>query len=158
MNNPTSLSVETAPKSTSCEPEASLAVLIRKPVEADVPLIYNSWARSYKHQFKKMAFPIYKAFIEPVIADCIQHSEILVACDPTDQDEIFGYIVVEDTIEGPVVHYVYVKSPFRRLGIATMLCQNAGVTRPVTFTHQSRHSHLYGVYLPFITFLQTLRD
>ena len=44
---------------------------------------------------------------------------LLVACDPDDPDVIWGYVAFD--AENPVLHFVYVKGAFRRMGIGTRL-------------------------------------
>jgi len=48
---------------------------------------------------------------------------LLVACDPDDPDVIWGYVAFN--AENPVLHFVYVKGAFRRMGIGTRLLDEA---------------------------------
>ena len=48
---------------------------------------------------------------------------LLVACDPEDPDVIWGYVAFDP--KDPVLHFVYVKGAFRRMGIGTRLMEEA---------------------------------
>lgn len=49
-----------------------------------------------------------------------RHAQFMVACDVADPTVVFGWAATESGI----VHYVYVKKPYRRQGVATALCAN----------------------------------
>lgn len=50
------------------------------------------------------------------------HVQCIVACNPEDQDQIFGYIVYQL----PQLHFVYVKSAYQKLGIGFSLMEKSG--------------------------------
>jgi GNAT superfamily N-acetyltransferase len=57
-----------------------------------------------------------------LIQRLIGRSKVLLAKNQEDDEQIFGYIVAETlSPDRPIVHYCYVKEPFRRLGIASKL-------------------------------------
>jgi hypothetical protein len=56
---------------------------------------------------------------------------VRVACLPDAPDVILGYLVRE----GHIVHWAYVKKPFRRLGILRALA--AGVPPDFLYTHRT---------------------
>ena len=65
---------------------------------------------------------------------------LLAACDPDDLDVILGYICFEPD----VLHFVYVKGGFRRMGIGNGLMDEAGHWRqiedsPVVVSHRTEH-------------------
>ena len=65
---------------------------------------------------------------------------LLAACDPDDLDVILGYVCYEPD----VLHFVYVKGGFRRLGIGNRLMDEAGHLRemrdsPVVVSHRTEH-------------------
>lgn len=95
---------------------------IRKMNDEDRSFIFATWLRCYKHDSpltkyirRDLFFARHKAVIEKILASC----EVDVACDGNDKDLIFGYIAHEKGI----IHFVYVKEPFRKLGIAKKLWQ-----------------------------------
>ena len=54
-----------------------------------------------------------------ILKKILNNCTLLVACDPDDPDVIWGYVAFD--AENPVLHFVYVKGAFRRLGIGTRL-------------------------------------
>ena len=62
---------------------------------------------------------------------------LLGACDPDDLDVILGYICYEPD----VLHFVYVKGGFRRMGIGSRLLREAGIdiSEDVIVSHRTEH-------------------
>jgi hypothetical protein len=128
---------------------------IRPARPLDIPFIYETWLKSYKHDsaFGKSVrssvfFPAYGEVIDNILLS----STTIIACHPEEPDIILGYLVYSPTI----LHYVFVKEAFRGLGIARTLYETAQV--PTTLSHRTgsvqdilaRHSEL--VYNPFVLF------
>jgi len=105
-------------------------VKVRKVKKADLPFILSSWFESYwkAHASKRgLAYETYKSYQDDLIKRLLHRSLVLVACPVFDDTEILGYSVTE----GSTLHYVYVKSVYRRMGIATGLA-----SMPLTvYTH-----------------------
>jgi len=120
-------------------------VTLRPACDADRGFILNSWVRSYA---KRAVAGIPQSRIGPPRTDpdvymdgqnrvsevILGRSTATVACSCDDDDQIFGYIVYElpDTL-----HYIYVKVPFRRLGIGRLLVSSSGLgeSKRVYSTH-----------------------
>lgn len=94
----------------------------RQPIQADHPFIYNSWLKSfrtYSSWATQVAPTIFFANHKMVIAKLLEEAGVLVACNPDLPDQIFGYAVFTQTGSNvTVLHYVYVKHPFRKMGVA----------------------------------------
>ena len=102
---------------------------IRPAEPADVPFLRNSWARcsndtQHKHYRPRIPESIYMTEHHRQAAEILSRAACLVACGADDPDVVLGYIVAERVNDRPVFHYVYVKHPFRRLGIAKDLFIN----------------------------------
>ena len=69
--------------------------------------------------------------MEERINELLERSTVVMACDPGDPNYILGWAV----IEGPVVHYVYVRQALRRARVAQRLL--GGVPSPVACSHWS---------------------
>jgi hypothetical protein len=103
-----------------------------RPVSAgDVSFIYNSWLKSYRDspQVKSIPNTLYYAEHHAVIENIFKspNCTIGIACNPEEQDQIYGYLVgdildritkVQASGYVAVVHWLYVKHPFRMNGIA----------------------------------------
>lgn len=102
------------------------AINVRPASEADVGFIFNSWLKSFQPAQPHVPGPVYFDFQHRVIEQLLKRSTVSVACNPTDVNQIYGYIVHE-VIEGlPVVHYAYVKHTFRRTGVFKQLMHDVG--------------------------------
>lgn len=101
----------------------------------DLNFIRATWLRGYKHA-SRFARPIpseiyfrrHHEVVEAILRRPTTSVEI--ASHPDAPSVILGYLVRE----GDVVHYVYVKKPFRRFGIGRALMTPL-LGRPFFFTH-----------------------
>lgn len=104
---------------------------IRAATLDDRPLIFATWLRSYRHGSqtpRRVPDAIYFARHHELIEELLDLSDVRIAHPPGEPEVILGWSVVEllePDAEGepaPVaVHYVYVKPPFRRAGVARAL-------------------------------------
>lgn len=92
--------------------------------DRDAPFIYKSWLVNFRSSNdleqvidKHIYFENHKKIIEKILGE----STCLLAVNPEDDHQIFGYIVYQKIKSLKILHYTYVKSPYRKLGIATML-------------------------------------
>jgi hypothetical protein len=103
-----------------------VAIEIRNAVTDDLPFIFATWLRSYRHssQFaKKISNDVYFKYHHAAIERIISRGGIIkIANIVGDPNVILGYACLE--AQGGtdmVVHYVYVKKNFRKMGIASRL-------------------------------------
>jgi GNAT superfamily N-acetyltransferase len=89
--------------------------------------VYNSWLKSYgksresQRMSSKVYFHNYTKIIDGILEDCY----VAFALNPDDLDQIFGFVVFnyDEDINLTVIHYIYVKEAFRKLGLAKKLMQ-----------------------------------
>lgn len=104
--------------------------------------VISSWASSYKHSH-------YAGLISSEDWAPVMHAQLgklldrpttrtIVAWDPP--AFLYGHIVGDTAAPMPVVHYVYVKDPFREAGIARGLFAALGVDPGRPFLYTSRTS------------------
>lgn len=108
-------------------------VVIRQGRESDRSFLFSTWLLGlyhgndwFKEIDKTVYFKVYKAVVEGIIA----HSRVDVACLPDDEDVVLGYVVYS----GNTLHWIFVKKPWRKLGIAKKLMPQ-GIT---TCTHLTK--------------------
>lgn len=99
-------------------------IVIRPPREGDVGFLFSTWATGLyygndnpgddEHDARKKMSKIRKD-IEPILYS--PKTRIAVACLKEDEDVILGYSV----FEGDSFHWIYVKKPWRLLGIGKSL-------------------------------------
>lgn len=103
----------------------------------DLPFIYSTWLRSYRHssQFaKKISNNVFFDWHHKVIDRFIERGgRILIAHAIGEPEVILGYLCREATSD--ILQYVYVKKAFRKMSIAKKLYESSGVANNGTFTH-----------------------
>lgn len=110
---------------------------IRKAQPTDIPFIYSSWLKSFRHNSllgkSSIRTSVFYENYREILDFLLAKSNILVACLSDEPEVILGYLVYEPEI----VHYSFVKEPFRHLGIATNLLAKADLPsfKPVCYSH-----------------------
>ncbi len=114
-------------------------VYIRDAAEADLPLIFSSWLKSFRNgTFAKFIDnTIYFEQHHKVIEKLLKRSKVRVACSPTNPEDIFGYLVWEKMDGVFILHYGYTKHTFRNLGVFAQLMKDTGET----FETSGLHTH-----------------
>lgn len=112
-----------------------MAFTLRAGVETDHAFIFSTLLRCFKHSSgfakripERTFFTHHHQAIEKLLARAT--TRVLVVCDPTEANVIWGYAIGEPGI----IHFVYVKKVFRRMGIAGALLADVDVNACV-FTH-----------------------
>lgn len=108
----------------------------RQALPQDIPFIYSSWLKSYKHDSdfaKTIRTGIFFDNYREVLDDILERADVIVACLPNDKDIIIGYLVYE----AHAIHYSFVKESFRNLGVARSMFKEIYKTLllPVSYTH-----------------------
>ena len=125
-----------------------------RPVEHDdVPFIINSWLRSYwkatAHN-QGIAKNAYYTYHHKLVEKAVKDELIFVAVNTHDSEQIFGWCCFKDQYEMHILHYIYVKQPFRRFGIAQALLNSIGSLDIIT--HKTEMGDLLSetFYNPYI--------
>jgi GNAT superfamily N-acetyltransferase len=116
--------------------------MLRQLTKDDLPFLFNSFLKSFRDAPAMVGIPnaLYyasqHALIERLMASA--GSRVLVACSKDDPSQIYGYGLGEVATVGSVIHWIYVKHPFRGFGIGKTLEQALIQSNPVTvfFTHR----------------------
>jgi hypothetical protein len=104
---------------------AELPVTVRLSEDGDSALVYDSWIRSYKATY----MPLGKRGdirrlcdrVRAHVAKVLANGMVYVACNPEDTSQVYGWCAVQRTQAGPILHYVYVKRPYRGNGVCHKL-------------------------------------
>jgi GNAT superfamily N-acetyltransferase len=137
------------------------APLAIRPAEPDdLPFIADSYAHSYRasHWAGTVPMHVWQRVARESFAWLLEEHEpmVLVAGEPKGPD-LYGWIAVQRGLVapqrvrdggrwqtrtlplGPIVHYVYVKEAYRRIGVARSLLRSAGVDpqSEVLMTHKT---------------------
>ena len=134
---------------------------LRPLTEEDYPFLYNSWLKSYRFSLfaERITNTIYFEDHHKLIEKILNNSKILIACNPSDPSQLYGYIVAGEEEGGLVVHFLYVKHTFRNMGIGKTLLDAVGHSSDTAsvYTHHTRmadklaskHNFVYHPYLLF---------
>lgn len=118
-----------------------LPITLRQPHAEDIPFIFSSWLKSYRSSLhvKNISNTVYYGEHHKVLERLMKRSEALIACNPEDANQIYGYLIYEKITGILVTHYCYVKQPYRRLGICHQLLSAAGRDKdePFVYTHET---------------------
>lgn len=111
---------------------ARIAYRLRTFEEGDRHFVSRGWASEMRRaEFSRHVPPaVYWPCQHEMIRRILEVSTTLIACDPNDPSHLYGCIVLQG--EPPIMHWLYVKGPYRRLGLATeLVTQTIGDRRPI---------------------------
>lgn len=99
--------------------------VIRPGRASDAHLIVDSWTQSHGRRAARPAErrEHYESGQREAIAALLEDSRTVVAVDPANGDAVYGYAVGEPG-EEPLLHWVWVRSAFRRSGIGRALVRS----------------------------------
>ena len=115
-------------------------IALRAALPTDLPFIYSSWLKSYRHSYfaKNITNTIYFKEHHDIIESLLDKSQIVIACDKHDQTQIFGYMVANFVDNIFTVHYLYVKHPYRKLGLGSTLLRTMSDLKTLScYTHET---------------------
>jgi len=121
-------------------PRPPLEILLRHERPPDLHFILSSWKWSQRSMHPELESPIYFRILTDRINHIRTHPSTIttVACDPDDENFIFGYACTA----GPILHYVFVRQAFRQARVASRLVPLPR-TPPRPVTAWSRAAELY---------------
>lgn len=120
--------------------EANLPIRLRHANDTDIDFIFSSWLKSNRssRNMEGIAPNFYFAGQHKVIEGLLKSCTTLVACNEADPTQIYGYVNFE-RVEGIfILHYLYTKHSFRKLGIAKRLLIESGHDHTIAaiYTHR----------------------
>lgn len=133
-------------------------------LKMDFNFITNSWLEDYRrNSYFSHDIPnsIYYPNHTNVIKKLIDRSSVLVLCNPSDVNQIYGYIVFEFFLGSLLVHWIHIKELYRKQGFATILLSS--ITKPKEYkiytTHITKIAKLLIkpyklIYNPYLLFLE----
>lgn len=110
------------------------SISLRPAEESDLQYVVKSWLRSYWHDsdYARAQGRVYHVEHRRLVLRLIQQGAVTVAAWSGDPDTIIGFACTR----AGVVHYVYVREEFRRMGIAHLLV-GPMASHPVEYTHRT---------------------
>ncbi len=116
--------------------EDALPIHIRGALPTDESIIYATWLNSLYcvEPFRRLPKDYFMAAHHALIQSLLTRSQVLIACDPNDPDQIYGYCVC--SLGDGVLHWIFTKKDFRRFKVAQRLRDKLG-DREITCTQQT---------------------
>lgn len=124
-------------------------VSVRFANETDINFITSSWLKSFRDGYfnATVGNRVYFDQHHRVLEKLLPRASVLIACNEEKPDQIYGWLCFEVLDRHLVLHYVYVKDPFRQMGLAqqmfdfVMKSQDLDlIQNRVLTTHQTRKS------------------
>jgi hypothetical protein len=128
-------------ETSSVRENEQLPISVRHASEEDVNFLFHSWLRSYRDSSfaKDVSTDHYYSSHKRLVSGLLARCQVYVACNPTDVEQIYGFMAWERIADVLVVHYAYVKYSFRHLGVARRLWASVNPTdEPTLCTHAGK--------------------
>ena len=128
----------------------SISVAFRPVASTDIPLITNSWLKFWVKS--PLAFGVHTHVFyksgEVYIQRLLKRAGAIIACDPVEPDQIFGYVAGEYWENQTILHFLYVKMSFRKFGIGRALWEQVVPEKhtPFATTYLPEEKDLNAIY------------
>lgn len=122
---------------------------IRKAEQVDYAFITDSWMKSTRDEPWSGVIPnnMAMAVLVETIRQLVTRGAVIhVACNPERENQVIGWLCSEPGRNGErVVHHMYTKRTFRRMGVAKQLLAHVGLRPddPFPFTYRTRMSRAF---------------
>lgn len=116
-------------------------VSFRPAKTSDLPYIYNSMLKAMRAEMTEIRTSMFYSIYQPKVQNLIEKSDIQIACYEKDKDLIYGYLVTSNLDDILIIHWINVKKPFRRLGIATALLKSIGKDKETAALASWKYPH-----------------
>ena len=129
------------------EAKPEYPVTTRPMKEEDRSFVFSTWLKSYRQSewARSMSndtfFSYHKHIVEEILNKPGTAVNVLCGIDG-DEDTLYGYVVAEKVADKYLVHFMYCKYSFRKMGLMSKLIQDLGYfsTERVNFiTHLPRN-------------------
>jgi ribosomal protein S18 acetylase RimI-like enzyme len=137
----------------------NVPIMMRPYMPEDQAFLFNSWLKSFRNGTvcNNVDNSVYYTNQHIVIERLLQTSKVIVCCNSEDPRIIYGYCVYEHIQGQFVLHYIYVKNIYRKLGLARKLLEETKHDFSVLgcYTHQTvigdRNDEKFNlIYHPYI--------
>lgn len=117
----------------------AVEIFVRSADGNDINFIKNSWEKSFEKTMKAVPREIYHRGQQKLMNQLMAKASCYVACSPEDNNQIFGWMLFEKIKDIGILHYIYVKHPYRRYGIGKSLynCLDRNDQYPCIASHKT---------------------
>lgn len=138
-------------------------IATRPAVPADHAFVYATWLRAMKQGSMfgaSISAPVFFEMHHHAIERLLKRGAMVTVAHPAGEpDTIIGYIVDERAKDVAILHWVYVKGGFRRMGVGEALLAAVGLDNhtPFVFTQATRLGEVLAkrrqaTYVPYLFF------
>jgi hypothetical protein len=131
--------------------------VLRQAIPDDRAFIMNSWLKTFEKSAYRLDIPMteFFAFHHDVLEDLLERSSIIVAIRPPNPlrpdniDEIYGYLCVETDLRPRIIHFLYVKNKYRKMGVGRSLVEDwlSDVKEPVFYSHRTEDGDAFAPHV-----------
>lgn len=108
----------------------------------DRAFVVSTWSRSFKlsHSAGLISSESWPAVMHVELEKILERAgaRTVIACAGDDRNSFYGWIAADTTARVPVLHYVYVKEPYRLAGIGRRLFAAIGIDPAQFFVYVCR--------------------
>ena len=129
----------------------NLPIKTRSLKEGDLNLIYSTWLKSYRsspfasYMSNDTYYDNHKKYLEKILHS--PTTEVTILCEIDDEDHIYCYMVSEKGL--PVVHYLYVKYTYRKMGFAkALMAPLLSTGQEIEITHANNNYRAFAKKYP----------
>ena len=105
------------------------AAVVRKPVPSDVEYLLKTWGREHRRALPR-ALPdrLFYPEFQKIMYSLVSRTDARVICAAEDPNYIIGFVIgeVHADAQTAVIHFAYVRSPFRRAGFTRAALEDMG--------------------------------
>lgn len=119
-------------------------IAFRIGIESDLHFILSSWLKSYNSSPDNCIKNNHRYYFyqKSLIASILTRAKTVVICNKDIPEQIYGYCVYEETDNLFVLHWLYVKYTYRKLGLARSLLSNILGGKELVVTHLGKDADL----------------
>lgn len=139
-----------------------LNLRVRDMIEDDAAFVYSSLLKSHRYSRSTAGTQneIYYANHHKLVENMIKSCKVLILCDQGDLGHIYGYGIAEEVQGIFTVHFIYVKQPYRGLGLAKLIFKHLGGKEDIAFCYSHRtkkvedyeKKYVTAVYHPYLAY------
>ncbi len=118
-------------------------MILDTPTAEEFAFVFDSWARSFRRSPWAGCVPnnLWDAVSRECSKGIVDRGARVVVARPDDVARVMGYSVYEP--DRRVLHFLYVKDSFRRMGVGTALLNEAAPDGDWTYSHRTRVSQKF---------------
>lgn len=124
---------------------------VRYMQPSELAYVKATWLKHYK-EHSEFARPIRDSVYYPAHSRIVDHilkrARVAIAAHMDEPDVIMGFLVFEPAL----IHYAYVVSRARMLGVATEMLKAAGISNEFSFTHRTQDAKALQAKNPHMTY------